>query len=90
MEGSDTPRSNTTRKGEAALEGWASQGRVGTSKWPRQRGEVVTEERWSEMLRDLRDRQKATTERVMEIRQQRKRHRLERAEEEAAAGQQLG
>ena len=46
---------------------------------------MVTEERWSEMLRDLRDRQKATTERVMEIRQQRKRHRLERAEEEAAA-----
>ena len=72
-------------KGEAALEDWASQGRVGTSKWPRQRGEVVTEEQWSEMLRDLRERQKATTERVMEIRQQRKKQKQERAEEEAAA-----
>ena len=81
-----TPLEATLKgKGEAALEGWASQGRVGTSKWPRQRGKVVTEERWSEMLRDLHDRQKATTERAMETRQQQKRHRLERAEEEAAA-----
>ena len=36
-------------------------------------------------LSDLRDRQKATTERVAEMKQQRKRQRVERAAEEAAA-----
>ena len=46
---------------------------------------MVTEEQWSEMLRDLRERQKATTVRVMEIRQQRKTQKKGWTEEEAAA-----
>ena len=72
-------------KGEAALEDWAAQGRVGSSKWPRQRGEVVAKEQWEAMLRELRERQKATTEKAMELRQQQKKRKQERAEEEAAA-----
>ena len=45
-------------RGEDALEGWAARGRVGSSKWPKHRGGLVSEERWAEMLNDLRDRQK--------------------------------
>ena len=71
-------------KGEVALEDLASQGRMGSSKWPTQRGEVVMEERWVELPRDLRDRQKAAIARVHEIRQQRKKQRVERAAGEAA------
>ena len=44
-------------RGGDALGGWAAQGRVGSSKWPKHslRGEVVSEERytWAELLRGL-------------------------------------
>ena len=47
------------------------------------RGEVVSEERWAEMLRDLRDRQREAMARVKDLRQQRKKQRVERAAVEA-------
>ena len=83
MEGPDPLEAALQGKGEAALEDWAAQGRVGSSKWPRQWGEVVAEEQWEAMLRELRERQKATTEKAMELRQQQKKRKQERAEEEA-------
>jgi len=84
MWGVQTPLEATLMgRGEDALGGWAAQGRVGSSKWPKHRGEVVSEERWAEMLRDLRDRQRETTARAKELQQQRKRQRVERAAVEA-------
>ena len=86
MWGTQTPLEATLLgRGEGALEGWAAQGRVGSSKWPKHRGEVVTEERWAEMLSDLRDGQKGTAAKAKELRQQRKKQRVERAAAEAEA-----
>ena len=59
-------------RGEEVLEGWAARGRVGSSKWPKHRSEVVSEERWAEMLKDLQDRQRGAMAKVKELRQQRK------------------
>ena len=74
MWGVQTPLEATLMgRGEDALGGWAAQGRVGSSKWPKHRGEVVSEERWAEMLRDLRDRQRETTARAKECDSRRKR-----------------
>ena len=84
MWGMQTPLEATLMGGgEDALEGWAARGRVGSSKWPKHRGEVVSEERWAEMLRDLRDRQREAMARVKDLRQQRKKQRVERAAVEA-------
>ena len=71
-------------KGDGALEDWATQGRVSSSKCPKHRGEVVTKDRWEELIRDLKDRQQAAEAKIKELRQQRKRQRVERAAAEAA------
>ena len=84
MWGVQTPlEASLIGRGEEALEGWAARGRVGSSRWPKHRGEVVSEERWAEMLKELRDRQNEAMARVKEMRQQMKRQRVERAAMEA-------
>ena len=46
-------------RGVEALEGWAAHGQMGSSKWPKHRGEVIDEEQWEAMIQDLKERQRA-------------------------------
>ena len=60
---------------------------MGSSKWPKQRGEVVTKERWEELIytKEMKDRQQAGEARRKELKQQHKRRRVEHAAAVAAA-----
>ena len=55
-------------QGKEVLEGWAVDGRVGSSKW-KHRGGLSDKEKWDIMLQDLKDRQQVAVEQVKEIRQ---------------------
>ena len=60
---------------------------MGSSKWPKQRGEVVTKERWEELIytKEMKDRQQVAEARRKELKQQHKRRRVEHATAVAAA-----
>ena len=72
-------------RGEEVLEGWAADGRVGSSKWSNHRGGLLDEEQWDIMLQDLKDRQQVAVEQVKEIRQKRRRQQLEQTAAAAEA-----
>ena len=68
--------------GDTAMEEWAIQGRVSSSRWTKHRGGVVEEGVWLDMIQGLKQRQRAAVEGLQADRRERKR---ERAEQAAAA-----
>ena len=56
---------------------------MGSFKWPKHRGEVVTEEQWAELLTDFARPAEEAMAKAKELRQQRKKQRVERAAAEA-------
>lgn len=73
---------------EATMEEWGEWGRVGSSKWKKHRGEVVGQEQWDELLRDLRRRQQEREGAEKERRAALRRERAERVAEEKRAKRQ--
>ena len=73
---------------EVTMEEWGECGRMGSSKWKKHRGEVVGQEQWDKLLRDLRRQQKDREDAAKERRAVLRRERAERVAEEKEAKRQ--
>ena len=60
-------------------------GAVGATGWTRQRGGLAEQEVWQDMLQELKQRQKAASERFKAARQERKKEEARRAAKKAGA-----